>query len=80
MNRFKFLSSEKLERRTPRSSQMKYVYKIFRMFFCPHRWNRISVENMVKTGTNDITAEVRTFRCRYCGKEEVQTVRFDGRK
>jgi len=78
MNRNQFISLLKRERPTYRSSPMKYVYKILRLFLCPHRWDRISAENIVKANDNNfIVAEIRTFRCRHCGKEEIKKVKYD---
>lgn len=44
---------------------MKYLYKILRLFFCPHKWvfiDKIRVEDSWESWT-----ELRC-QCKYCGK------------
>jgi hypothetical protein len=80
MRRLNFLLFKRPEPTSQRSSQMKYLYKILRLFFCPHHWTRVSVESIERSRQGKklgIVAEVRTFRCRYCGDEKTSKVRFD---
>lgn len=48
---------------------MKWLYRILRLFFCPHKWVE---KNAYSINRNDDKKQVGVFTiktCRYCGKE-----------
>jgi hypothetical protein len=55
---------------------MKYLYKILRLFFCPHRWDIKNTEKMeLIDGDDTIVKDYTKFtlQCRYCGNLKTQT-------
>ncbi len=46
---------------------MKYLYYIFRLFKCPHKWESKSVINF-KMRTGEFSREVHISQCKKCGK------------
>jgi len=54
---------------------MKYLYKLFRLFYCPHYWNIIDTTNVQLVDRWDKLQEEyseRTLQCRRCGDLKVR--------
>lgn len=49
---------------------MKYLYKIFRLFFCPHKFLNKEKYNSTKTykSGEEINSVLYIKECKYCGK------------
>jgi hypothetical protein len=46
---------------------MKYLYKILRLFFCPHKYDKILAKGPVRDGYKTIGLYYDK-ECKYCGK------------
>lgn len=47
---------------------MKYLYKILRLFLCPHKYKIIATSDIVTSVTTSITGTYARTQCKYCGK------------
>lgn len=48
---------------------MKYLYKILRLFFCPHKYNKtLNKADIVTTVDKRIVGFSYTSQCSYCGR------------
>ncbi len=48
---------------------MKYLYKILRLFVCPHKWILKEVVEVYEYSTSKLPyCRKRTLQCKYCGK------------
>lgn len=51
---------------------MKWLYRIFRLFICPHRFSNIDKQkiftNIDRLGKWEETGMLYTQQCKYCGK------------
>lgn len=58
---------------------MKWLYRILRLFFCPHRWEyRGAMESRTeKNSDGHIVRDInlRILECRYCGIEKTNELR-----
>lgn len=62
---------------------MKYLYKILRLFFCPHKYNKLLgkgdivvnkykvVDDKLYANGYDVTGNYYNKECCYCGKVKV---------
>ena len=46
---------------------MKYLYLIFRLFKCPHKWQPYNTVNMWEDGKNMPSNKIFVFKCSKCG-------------
>ena len=46
---------------------MKYLYKILRLFFCPHKYKKTVTYGPV-TEDGSVIGNYRDKECRYCGR------------
>lgn len=57
---------------------MKWLYRILRLFFCPHRWVNTGhtiqhyVEDWMTPDNKRATFLRRVYECRYCGSTREQ--------
>jgi hypothetical protein len=49
---------------------MKYLYKILRLFFCPHKYKLVSEKGIIKSSSQKQIGSLRIKECQYCGKEK----------
>lgn len=49
---------------------MKYLYLIFRLFKCPHKFKLAEEYKATKIGTTQVMLVVRVYECTKCGKAE----------
>lgn len=47
---------------------MKYLYKILRLFFCPHKYIQKEKHTVLKSNNNDIVGFFYIKECKYCGE------------
>lgn len=53
---------------------MKYLYKILRMFFCPHKYKHTDTFN-IETKDKRVIEKVVEKSCKYCGKNEYYRIK-----
>ncbi len=59
----------------PLENLVKWLYRILRLFFCPHRWILVQKRELHRSGYYVYT--LRINKCRYCGKEKTFKDRSD---
>lgn len=50
---------------------MKYLYKILRMFFCPHKYSKLISTGKIVDQIGDKIGSFFNKECKYCGKVKV---------
>lgn len=51
-------------------NSVKYLYLIFRLFKCPHKFKLAEEYKATKIGTTQVMLVVRVYECTKCGKAE----------
>lgn len=49
---------------------MKWLYRILRLFFCPHKWVEKDTKPIRKSYTQSVIGISSIKVCKYCGKEK----------
>ena len=52
---------------------MKWLYRILRLFMCPHRWERAGCYSIVNAN-NTIVATIIDQRCTRCGDQSSRRI------
>jgi len=53
---------------------MKWLYRILRLFFCPHFWIKIDKESIKSNGEEYWVGDLYTLQCKYCGEIKFKKV------
>lgn len=46
---------------------MKWIYRIFSLFKCPHKWDMVKSGDIFRRETKIIVGVIYTLRCKRCG-------------
>lgn len=49
---------------------MKWLYRILRLFLCPHKWMEKNSKNIIKSDTRAVIGLSSIKVCKYCGEEK----------
>jgi len=55
---------------------MKWVYRILRLFFCPHKWEVLG-KNPLLREDNERFGDMYILKCKHCGKLNTKKVSVD---
>lgn len=47
---------------------MKYLYKILRLFFCPHKYGKIVTKGNIVNSDKTVLGKFYDKECNYCGR------------
>jgi hypothetical protein len=53
---------------------MRWLYRILRIFFCPHRWHEFDRIRVFEPEQSHPFGDRYVLQCRYCGKLRVKIV------
>jgi hypothetical protein len=53
---------------------MRWIYRILRLFFCPHRLEAVASHQVWDEDATRARGVIRISRCRYCGRERTSRV------